>query len=47
MNSQYFSKQQNYLTDLIFYQDDENIRFGLDKVPLEVLLKDMIDVQGI
>ena len=47
MNSQYFFKQQNYLTDLIFDQDDENIRFGLDKVPLEVLLKDMIDVQGI
>ena len=47
INSQYFSKQQNYLTDLIFYQDDENIRFGLGKVPLEVLLKEMIDVQGI
>ena len=47
MNSQYFFKQQNYLTDLIIDQDDENIRFGLDKVPLEVLLKDMIDVQGI
>ena len=47
MNSQYFFKQQNYLTDLIFDQDDENIRFGLDKVPLEVFLKDMIDVQGI
>ena len=31
MNSQYFFKQQNYLTGLIFYQDDENVRCGLDK----------------